>query len=164
MKPHLVSAITDVKTGETTPVKPVVSEQIALTESSLEIVKAAMIDVTLRGGTASRVGRNASYSIAAKTGTAQVVGIKQNEKYNAKNIAERHRDHALFIAYAPTDNPQIAIAVIVENGGHGGSAAGPIARQLMDYYLLGKLPPGSIKKKALPKGTEEITLGGPLHD
>ena len=90
--------------------------------------------------------------------------FKQDEKYNAKNIAERHRDHALFIAYAPADNPQIAIAVIVENGGHGGSGAGPIARQLMDYYLLGKLPPGAIKKKALPKGTEEITLGGPLHD
>jgi penicillin-binding protein 2 len=164
MKPHLVSAITDVKTGETTPVKPVVSEQIALTESNLEIVKAAMIDVTLPGGTASRIGRNAGYSIAAKTGTAQVIGIKQDEKYNAKNIVERHRDHALFIAYAPADNPQIAIAIIVENGGHGGSTAGPIARQLMDYYLLGKLPPGSIKKKALPKVTEEITLGGPLHD
>ncbi|MEO1956962.1 MAG: penicillin-binding protein 2 [Methylophilaceae bacterium] len=164
MKPHLVSAITDVKTGETTLVKPVVSEQIALTESNLEIVKAAMLDVTLPGGTASRVGRNAGYSIAAKTGTAQVIGIKQDEKYNAKNIAARHRDHALFIAYAPVDDPQIAIAVVVENGGHGGSVAGPIVRQLMDYYLLGKLPLGSIKKKALPKGTEEITLGGPLHD
>jgi penicillin-binding protein 2 len=76
----------------------------------------------------------------AKTGTAQVVGIKQNEKYNAKLIDERHRDHALFIAYAPAEEPKIALAVIVENGGHGGSAAGPIARKVMDYYLLGKLP------------------------
>jgi penicillin-binding protein 2 len=99
-----------------------------------------MIDVTLPGGTAASVGANAGYSIAAKTGTAQVVGIKQNEKYNAKLIDERHRDHALFIAYAPAEEPKIALAVIVENGGHGGSAAGPIARKVMDYYLLGKLP------------------------
>jgi penicillin-binding protein 2 len=163
MKPHLVTAITDVKTGETTPIKPVVTEQIALTDSNLEIIKAAMIDVTLPGGTASRVGRNAGYSIAAKTGTAQVIGIKQNEKYDEKNIAARHRDHALFIAYAPTDNPQIAIAAIVENGGHGGSAAGPIARQLMDYYLLGKLPPEPIEKTA-PKVTEEATVEASAHD
>ena len=163
MKPHLVTAITNVKTGETSPIKPVVTDQIALNESNLETVKTAMIDVTLPGGTASSVGRNAGYSIAAKTGTAQVIGIKQNEKYDEKNIAARHRDHALFIAYAPTDNPQIAIAAIVENGGHGGSAAGPIARQLMDYYLLGKLPPEPIEKKA-PKVTEEATVEASTHD
>lgn len=164
MKPHLVTAVTDVKTGQTTPVKPILTEQIALTESNLEIVKEAMIDVTLPGGTASRVGRNAGYSIAAKTGTAQVIGIKQNEKYDEKNIAERHRDHALFIAYAPADNPQIAIAAIVENGGHGGSAAGPIARQLMDYHLLGKLPPEDIEKPAPPTVPIEATLGEHVHD
>jgi len=141
MKPHLVTAITDVKTGTKTPIKPTLIEQIALTEKNLEIVKQGMIDVTLPGGTAARVGRNAGYSIAAKTGTAQVIGIKQNETYDEKNIDERHRDHALFIAYAPADNPTIAIAAIVENGGHGGSAAGPIVRQVMDYYLLGKEPP-----------------------
>lgn len=69
-----------------------------------------------------------------------MVGIKQNEKYNEKLIAERHRDHAWFIAYAPAEDPKIAIAVIVENGSHGGSTAGPIARKAMDYYLLGKVP------------------------
>lgn len=163
MKPHLVTAITDVKTGETTPVKPELTEQIALTESNLEIVKEAMIDVTLPGGTAARVGRNAGYSIAAKTGTAQVIGIKQNEKYDAKSIAERHRDHALFIAYAPADDPQIAIAAIVENGGHGGSAAGPIARQLMDYHLLGKLPPETDQKQTKPKVPDGVILGA-AHD
>ena len=99
-----------------------------------------MIDVTLPGGTAASVGANAGYSIAAKTGTAQVIGIKQNEKYNERLVNERHRDHALFVAYAPAESPTIALAVIVENGGHGGSAAGPIARKVMDYYLLGKLP------------------------
>lgn len=140
MRPRLVSAITDAKTGATSLTKAVMTDKISLDEKNLEIVKLGMIDVTLPGGTAASVGANAGYSIAAKTGTAQVVGIKQNEKYNEKNILERHRDHALFIAYAPADDPKIALAVIVENGGHGGSAAGPIARKVMDYYLLGKLP------------------------
>ena len=70
--------------------------------------------------------------------------MKKNEKYNANLIAERHRDHALFVAYAPADDPKIALAVIVENGGHGGSAAGPIARKVMDYYLLGKIPQANL--------------------
>jgi penicillin-binding protein 2 len=140
MRPRLVSAITDTKTGATSLTKPIMTDKISLDEKNLEIVKLGMIDVTLPGGTAASVGANAGYSIAAKTGTAQVVGIKQNEKYDEKNINERHRDHALFIAYAPAEDPKIALAVIVENGGHGGSAAGPIARMVMDYYLLGKLP------------------------
>jgi penicillin-binding protein 2 len=99
-----------------------------------------MIDVTRPGGTASVASAGASYLIAAKTGTAQVVGIRQNEKYNAGNLQAAHRDHALFIAFAPADAPKIAIAVLVENGGHGGVTAAPIARAVMDYYLLGKLP------------------------
>lgn len=117
-----------------------------LNEANLEIVKQGMIGVTIPGGTAVAVGANAGYSIAAKTGTAQVIGIKQNEKYNEKLINERHLDHALFIAYAPAENPTIAVAVIVENGKHGGSTAGPIARKVMDYYLLGKLPVADVPK------------------
>jgi len=75
-----------------------------------------------------------------------VVGMKSGEKYDEKRVRERHRDHALFIAYAPADNPKIALAVLVENGGHGGSTAAPIAREVLDFYLLGKraapkLPP-----------------------
>ncbi|MFV1921078.1 MAG: penicillin-binding protein 2 [Methylotenera sp.] len=140
IKPHLVRAITDVKSGKVIPNTPKVNDYIPLNDENLEIVKQGMLDVTLPGGTAARVGANAGYSIAAKTGTAQVIGIKQNEKYDEQNIDERHRDHALFIAYAPADDPKIAIAAIVENGGHGGSAAGPIVREVMDYYLLGKLP------------------------
>jgi penicillin-binding protein 2 len=140
MRPRLVAAITDPKTNVSYATQAIISDKIPLDEANLEIVKLGMIDVTLPGGTAASVGANAGYSIAAKTGTAQVIGIKQNEKYNEKNINERHRDHALFIAYAPADDPKIALAVIVENGGHGGSAAGPIARKVMDYYLLGKLP------------------------
>jgi len=131
-------------------------------------VKRGMIDVTLPGGTAASIGANAPYSIAAKTGTAQVVGIKQNEKYNAGNIDERHRDHALFIAYAPAEDPTIAIAVIVENGGHGGSAAGPIARKVMDYYLLGKLPAvetgGADKKLAASTANISRPIQEEYHD
>ncbi len=157
MRPHLVAAITDAKTGVSQATQTVISDKIPLDEANLEIVKLGMIDVTLPGGTAASVGANAGYSIAAKTGTAQVVGMKQNEKYNAKLIAERHRDHALFIAYAPAEDPKIALAVIVENGGHGGSAAGPIARKVMDYYLLGKLPEVELpQEKIIVKPNESL--------
>ena len=88
------------------------------------------------GGTARGIGWNAPYKIAGKTGTAQVKGIKQGERYSEALTAEHLRDHALFIAFAPVDDPKIAVAVIVENGGHGGAAAAPIARKIMDQYLL----------------------------
>lgn len=140
MKPHLVAQVQNSLTGKNQITTNVIQDKIALNPANIEIVKRGMIDVTLPGGTAASVGANAGYSIAAKTGTAQVIGIKQNEKYNEHSINERHRDHALFIAFAPAEDPTIALAVIVENGGHGGSAAGPIARKVMDYYLLGKLP------------------------
>lgn len=86
-------------------------------------------------GTARSV-RSENYRIAGKTGTAQVFSIKQDEEYDEETVAKRRRDHALFVAFAPVDNPQIAIAVVVENGGHGGSVAAPIARKIMDSYLL----------------------------
>lgn len=164
MRPHLVKAITDVKSGKTTPTKPVLNDNFILNKENLAIVKQGMIDVTLPGGTASRIGAKAGYSIAAKTGTAQVIGIKQNERYDEKSINERHRDHALFIAYAPADNPQIAIAAIVENGGHGGSAAGPIVRQVMDYYLLGKLPSEIKPTKKVVKPMEDSAVEAHAHD
>ena len=164
VRPHLVSAITNVKTGETTATKPILNDKITIKEENLEIVAQGMIDVTLPGGTAARVGRDAGYSIAAKTGTAQVIGIKQNEKYDEDSIAERHRDHALFIAYAPAEDPKIAIAAIVENGGHGGSAAGPIVRQVMDYFLLGKEPPELPAKKVVPKEVANSAPEAHAHD
>ncbi|PPD17384.1 MAG: penicillin-binding protein 2 [Methylotenera sp.] len=161
MRPHLVSSITNSKTGISKVSTTVVNNTINLKDKNLEIVNLGMIDVTLPGGTAASVGANAGYSIAAKTGTAQVIGIKQNEKYNERLVNERHRDHALFIAYAPAENPTIALAVIVENGGHGGSAAGPIARKVMDYYLLGKLPAVDLPKdaKPLPLATNNAAAG-----
>jgi len=146
MKPHLLTKIQTSMTSESQLVSPIIQDRIEFKPENIEIVKQGMIAVTQPGGTAASVGANAEYSIAAKTGTAQVIGIKQNAKYNASSIDERHRDHALFIAYAPADNPTIALAVIVENGGHGGSSAGPIARKVMDYYLLGKLPVPEVSK------------------
>ena len=89
-----------------------------------------------RMGTARRSGADSTYRIAGKTGTAQVKGIKQDEEYDAEKIAERLRDHGLFVGWAPAKNPAIVIAVVVENGGGGSSAAAPLARQLFDTYLL----------------------------
>jgi penicillin-binding protein 2 len=91
-----------------------------------------------RAGTAYGIGWNAPYKIAGKTGTAQVKGIAQGAAYNEKLTPERFRDHALFISFAPVDDPKVAVAVIVENGGHGSSVAAPIARKIMDYVILGK--------------------------
>ncbi|OIR04929.1 stage V sporulation protein D [mine drainage metagenome] len=171
MRPHLVTQIQNATTGQSQQIPQIVEERIDLNPANLEIVRRGMVDVTLPGGTAASVGANAGYSIAAKTGTAQVIGIKQNEKYNANSINERHRDHALFIAYAPADDPKIALAVIVENGQHGGSTAGPIARKVMDYYLLGKLPapdknatPVEKTISTTPNTTPESVPEEELHD
>ena len=111
-----------------------------LNPNHLQAVQNALVDVTRPGGTAALAGTGAAYTFAGKTGTSQVVGIKQGEKYVESKVHDRHRDHALFITYAPAENPKIALSVLVENGGHGGAAAAPIARVVMDYYLLGKLP------------------------
>jgi penicillin-binding protein 2 len=99
-----------------------------------------LVDVTRPGGTAAQAGSGAPYDFAGKTGTAQVVAMKQGERYDERLVPERHRDHAWFIAYAPAENPSIALVVLVENGGHGSSAAAPIARIVFDYWLLGKQP------------------------
>jgi penicillin-binding protein 2 len=112
----------------------------------------AMVNVTEgKRGTAKRI-RTPLYRIAGKTGTAQVFSVKQNEEYDEEKIAKKFRDHALFVAYAPADAPQIAVAVIVENGGHGGSTAAPIARKLMDAYLLPKLGMSLNQSTKIPAG------------
>lgn len=168
MKPRLVRHIEDARTGRKRPTAAVIQDKLELNPINVAIVKQGMIDVTLPGGTAANVGANAGYSIAAKTGTAQVIGIKQNEKYNESAINERHLDHALFIAYAPAEDPTIALAVIVENGRHGGSTAGPIARKVMDYYLLGKVPEAEpIKENKDARGNPAVVKPAPeedLHD
>ena len=140
MQPQLVRQIQNAKSGVITPLAPNTISKLPIKPENLALIGNAMVDVARPGGTAARAAAGAPYTIAGKTGTAQVVAIKQGEKYVESRVAERHRDHALFIAYAPADNPKIALAILVENGGHGGSTAAPIARALFDYYLLGKLP------------------------
>jgi len=144
--PHLLKAIQDSRTQETRPIPaPADREAVTVKPESLALVRAAMVDVTRPGGTASQAAAGAPYSMAAKTGTAQVIGMKQNEKYDEKRMKQEHWDHALMIAFAPADDPKLAIAILVENGKHGGSTAGPIARQVFDYYLLHKKPAASQK-------------------
>jgi penicillin-binding protein 2 len=99
-------------------------------------------------GTARGAFAGAQYTSGGKTGTAQVIAMKQNEKYDETKVAERLRDHSLYIAFAPMEGPKIALAVLVENGGFGARAAAPIARTVLDYFLLGKLP--KAPKQAAP--------------
>ncbi len=133
MKPHLVRRIIDPLTGEFE--YPVTGPQytIPLKARDLEVVRNAMVDV-IRKGTARRAFEGAQYQAAGKTGTAQVFSLR-GAKYRAGDVEERLRDHALFMAYAPVEDPQIAVALIVENGGWGASVAAPVARKVFDYWL-----------------------------
>jgi penicillin-binding protein 2 len=139
--PRVVRALQDPSTRADTENERPARAPIALRADWLKLVKAAMVDVN-RFGTGRHAFAGAPYAVAGKTGTAQVIGIKQNERYDARRIAERYRDHSLFMAFAPAENPQVALAVIVENAGFGAAAAAPIARRVIDYVLLGKRPEG----------------------
>src|SRR5437762_1928598 len=136
-RPHLVDYIENPITGERTHVEPEASKTIALKARNLGVVKRAMVGVN-KEGTAARAFAGAGYVSAGKTGTAQVVALSKNEKYSEATVAEHLRDHALFIAFAPAENPRIALAVLVENAGFGARSAAPVARKVLDYYLLGK--------------------------
>ncbi len=139
--PRLLKAVQNSRTQETRELEPSVSrDALAARPEHIALVRSAMVDVTRPGGTAAAAGAGAAYAIAAKTGTAQVVGMKQGEKYDEKRLKQEHWDHALFIAFAPADDPKLAMAILVENGKHGGSTAGPIAREIFDYYLTGRKP------------------------
>jgi penicillin-binding protein 2 len=153
LRPHMVQAIEDPVTGERIPVAPEVHSVLDLKRAEyMDEVIEAMTDV-VHGprGTARRIGVDAPYRIAGKTGTAQVVGIAQDERYDEDKVPERLRDHALFIAFAPVDDPRIAVAVVIENGGHGSSVAAPVARTVMDAYLLGE------KEHTEPEVTASMT-------
>jgi penicillin-binding protein 2 len=142
-QPRLVQAVEDPTTKVRTPLEPSPKAPSgAYTPEQFEIMVHNLTDVVHgEGGTARGIGWNAPYKIAGKTGTAQVKSVGQSESYVESRTAEHLRDHALFIAFAPVDDPQIVVAVIVENGGHGGSVAAPIARKLMDQYLTGSINP-----------------------
>lgn len=139
-QPRLVSHIQDARDRSLKPVAAEPVRTIPIDPEHLRQVRSALVDVTRPGGTAAQAGSGAPYDFAGKTGTAQVVAMKQGERYDERLVPERHRDHAWFVAYAPAENPSIALVVLVENGGHGSSAAAPIARIVFDYWLLGKQP------------------------
>jgi len=145
-RPRLVSHVDSARTGERRYVEPQLVRQLQLRPEHLAVVKHAMAGVNTEG-TATRAFAGAQYSSGGKTGTAQVVGMKQNEKYDETKVAEHLRDHSLYIVFAPLEGPKIALVVLVENGGFGARAAAPIARTVLDYFLLGKLP-ASPKKPA----------------
>jgi penicillin-binding protein 2 len=134
IRPHLVKAIDGVD------VPPQYAPPILLhNPKDWDIVISGMHEVAQgERGTAKKVFHDAPYTVAGKTGTAQVVGIAQNEKYDLAKLSERQRDHGLFIAFAPVEDPKIAIAVIVENGNSGSGAAAPVARKVLDAWLLGQ--------------------------
>jgi penicillin-binding protein 2 len=138
LKPRLVERLEDPETHEQTVFPPQSLETVTLSDPRhWDRVFEAMTDV-IHGerGTARRIGVGAQYHMSGKTGTAQVRGLAQDEEYDEEQTPKHLQDHALFIAFAPTEQPRIAISVIVENGGSGSKMAAPIARQVMDYYLL----------------------------
>jgi penicillin-binding protein 2 len=138
-RPHFVKQIVR-STGNSPVAENKYTIDMHIAPESIDLVKRAMEAVTQPGGTAAGASAGAKYRMAGKTGTAQVVGMKQGEKYDASKLSEYNRDHAWFIAFAPVEKPTIALAVLAENGGHGGSTAAPIARKVLDYYLLGIVP------------------------
>jgi penicillin-binding protein 2 len=134
-RPHVVKYVEDIRTRERTFIEPRPLRTLNVKPEHIAFVKDALVGVN-KEGTGARAFAGAQYVSAGKTGTAQVIALK--EKYIESKVQERFRDHALFIAYAPADKPQIALAVIVENSGFGARAAAPIARQVFDHYLLGR--------------------------
>jgi penicillin-binding protein 2 len=138
--PHLVREVRSSRSNESRLIEGKLEADLKLDPAHLDLIKRAMVAVNQPGGTAAQAAAGAPYRIAGKTGTAQVIAIKQGEKYIESLVQERHRDHAWFIAFAPAEQPRIALVVLAENGGHGGGTAAPIARKVMDYYLLGKVP------------------------
>lgn len=157
MRPHLVKEITDIVTRESRETIKEIKAEYAAKPENIAVIKKALVGVNVEG-TGANAFRGAPYVAAGKTGTAQVFTVKQNEKYNAARTAERLRDHALYMAYAPADKPSIALALVVENAGFGGAAAAPIARRVFDYWLLGKLPtPEDLA--AVQKGQATAPLG-----
>lgn len=137
--PRLVLTTQNASTRVSTALPVSAPQNLRLKPEHINIVRSAMVGVT-QEGTSARVFAGAGYLSGGKTGTAQAVSLGKNERYNAAKMAERQRDHALYIAFAPADDPQIALAVIVENAGFGSASAAPIARRVFDYLLLGQYP------------------------
>lgn len=138
-KPHLVIATQDAMTKQRTPLPKAEPVNLGYKPEHIAVIRKAMVGVTQQG-TSTRVFQGAGYLSGGKTGTAQAVGVAQGAKYNASKLEEHQRDHSLYIAFAPAEDPKIAIAMIVENAGFGAAAAAPIARRAFDYYLMNQYP------------------------
>jgi penicillin-binding protein 2 len=139
MRPHLVREVVDVVSKQRTPVAHQPVAQLPLKPEHVQEIQRALVGVNLEGTSATSFA-GAPYTSAGKTGTAQVFTVRQNEKYNAAQLDERMRDHALFMAYAPAESPKVVLAMVVENAGFGAQNAAPIARRVFDYVLLDQYP------------------------
>jgi penicillin-binding protein 2 len=166
-EPRLVRAIEHVATGTSTPISGNPLAPLSLASEHVALVMRAMHGVT-QEGTSTRVFAGAPYKSGGKTGTAQAMSVKQNEKYNASKLDEHQRDHSLYIAFAPLEAPTIALAVIVENAGFGAAAAAPMARRVFDYALLGHWPSEEdmlatrAGQSVAPAGTPRVAAKIPL--
>jgi penicillin-binding protein 2 len=158
-KPQLVIATQDAVSRVRTAVPAEPAENLGLKAEHVDVIRRAMVGVT-QEGTSTRVFAGAGYLSGGKTGTAQAVSLGKNEKYNASKMDEHQRDHSLYIAFAPADDPKIALAVIVENAGFGSASAAPIARRVFDYVLLGQYP-NEDDLAAVSKGQAGAPIGKP---
>jgi penicillin-binding protein 2 len=158
-KPHLVVGTQDNVTRELTPVSRPEPVKLGYKSEHIAVIKRAMLGVA-QGGTSARVFAGAPYLSGGKTGTAQAVTIGQKDKYNASKMEEHQRDHSLYVAFAPVDDPQVALAVVVENAGFGAAHAAPIARRVFDYVLLGQYP-SEEDLAAVQKGLAQAPIGKP---
>lgn len=158
-RPHVGKAVRNAVTGEVTPIEQPPGHNLGFAAKNIEVVLRGLVAVN-EAGTGRRVFAGAPYSSGGKTGTAQAVSLGQNVKYNAKAMEEHKRDHSLFAAFAPADNPRIAVALIVENAGFGAASAAPITRRVFDYWLLG-LYPSEEDIAATAKGLTSAPIGTP---
>jgi penicillin-binding protein 2 len=138
-KPHLVVATEDAMTKKREPIPKAEPVNLGYKPEHVAVIRKAMVGVTQQG-TSTRIFQGAPYLSGGKTGTAQAIGIAQGAKYSASKLEEHQRDHSLYVAFAPADDPKIALAIIVENAGFGAAAAAPIARRVFDYWLLDQYP------------------------
>lgn len=160
-KPQLVMATQESNSRNSQAIAPNSAQDLGLKPEHIEVIRKAMVGVT-QHGTSTRVFAGAGYLSGGKTGTAQAVTLRKNEKYNAARMEEHKRDHSLYIAFAPAEAPQIALAVIVENAGFGSTSAAPIARRTFDYWLLGQYP--NAQDLALVRaGQATAPVGRPLQ-
>jgi penicillin-binding protein 2 len=159
--PRLVMATQDALNHTTQPVTPTQPVNLGFKPEDVAVVHKGLVGVA-REGTSARVFAGAAYQSAGKTGTAQAVTIGQKDKYNAGKLEEHQRDHALYMAFAPAENPKIALAVIVENAGFGAAQAAPIARRVFDYWLLDQYP-SEEDMAAAQKGQAQAPIGQPRN-